>query len=146
MSLQEALLEMVTPLHADGRTLVSAGWPAPWVFLSRVRGHLTLAGARRIGEALLSRADANPRILTLCHEWSGMTDYDSEARVHLTDVARKVFPNTKAVHFLVGSRTMAFAIRTASFVFQGLTVHTEMELFGQAVMSAMADPHPFRSQ
>src|ERR1700722_1344801 len=126
MTTHEALLATARPVYSEGDLVISVGRPAESVFLARVQGHLTLKGARVLGEAIV-QAVTSGRTMTHCHDWSAMTDYDSEARVHLTDVGRQVFPKLKFIHLLVTSPLVAFGVRAANLVLRRITVHSSAD-------------------
>jgi hypothetical protein len=137
MGLREPLLETAIPVHASEALLIAIGRPAPWVFLSRVRGHLDVVGARVIDQAVRAQTAAEKRYMILLNDWSGMTDYDGAARVLLTDLARAVLPACEAVHILLSSQRVAFGVRAANLVLHRLTAHTRPQTFAAALQAAV---------
>ena len=144
MGLHDPLLEAAVPVHSSDALVVSIGRPAPWVFGSRVKGHLDVAGARVIDQAVRTQTAAERRYMVLLNDWSGMTDYDGAARVMLTDLARAVLPACDAVHILISSQRVAFGVRAANLVLHRLTAHTKLETFSAALRAAVEHSPGFR--
>jgi hypothetical protein len=144
MGLYETLLESARPVYSSGALAISTGRPAPWVFLTRVRGHLNVVGARMIANAVREQIAAEKRYMIIMNDWSQMTDYDGEARVLLTDLARAVLPASESVHILVTSQRVAFGVRAANLVLQRITAHVKLETFAAALTAAVE--HPTRAR
>lgn len=137
MGVHEPLLDTALPVHSTASLTVSVGRPAPWVFLSRVKGHLDVEGARVIDQAVRSQTAAEKRYMVLLNDWSGMSDYEGAARVLLMDLARAVLPACEAVHILISSQRVAFGVRAANLVVHRLIAHTKLETFASALHSAV---------
>jgi hypothetical protein len=146
MGLHEPLLDTAVPVHSSESLLIAIGRPAPWVFLSRVKGHLDVAGARVIDQAVRVQTAAEKRYMLLLNDWSGMTDYDGAARVLLTDLARAVLPACDAVHILISSERVAFGVRAANLVLHRLTAHTKPQTFAAALLAAVEQPPRLRAR
>lgn len=144
MALHEALLQMARPAYSSGPLVVAIGRPAPWVFLSRVQGHLDAAGARVIADAVRHQMAAEKRYMVILNDWSEMSDYDGAARVLLTDLAREVLPASEAVHILLTSQRVAFGVRAANLILRRITAHLKMDTFGAALVAAVDRPTPAR--
>lgn len=144
MGLHDPLLDAAVPVHSSESLLVAVGRPAPWIFLSRVKGHLDLAGARVIDRAVRAQTAAEKRYMVLLNDWSGMTDYEGSARVLLTDLARAVLPACDAVHILIFSQRVAFGVRAANLVLHRLTAHTKLQTFNAALLAAVEHPPRLR--
>ena len=144
MGLHDPLLDTAVPVHSSEALLIAIGRPAPWVFLSRVKGHLDVAGARVIDQAVRAQTAAEKRYMVLMNEWSGMTDYEGAARVLLTDLARAVLPACEAVHILISSQRVAFGVRAANLVLHRLTAHTNLPTFNAALLAAVEHPPRLR--
>ena len=146
MGLHEPLLDTAVPVHSSDSLLIAIGRPAPWVFLSRVKGHLDVAGARVIDQAVRAQTAAEKRYMIILNDWSAMTDYDGAARVLLTDLARAVLPASEAVHILINSQRVAFGVRAANLVLHRLTAHTKLQTFAQALLAAVEHPPRLRAR
>ena len=74
------------------------------------------------------------------HDWSALSDYDSEARILLTTVAREALPVSDGTHLLVSSPLIAFGIRTASVVLRNVFSYSAREPFEAAMVAALRRP------
>jgi hypothetical protein len=140
MTLYDAFLRDARLLHTSSALSIAIGRPAPWIFLSRVEGHLNLEGARLIDTAVRAHVASESRYLVLLNDWSQMSDYDGTARVLLTDLARHVLPACEGLHILVGSRLVAFGVQAANLILRKITVHTDRDPFASAVAAVAERP------
>jgi hypothetical protein len=120
------------------RGSVAVWRPIPGVFVTRVGGHLSEEWATEVS-ALVRRQVAEEGHHTGFHDWYEMTDYDSRARIVLTDVTLALLAHIDGAHFLIQSRIVAFGVRAANLVIQRLTVHGAPEAFDHAVRQRLAE-------
>lgn len=144
MGLHAPLLDSAVPVHSTDSLVISIGRPAPWVFLSSVKGHLDVSGARVIDQAVRAQTAAEKRYMVILNDWSRMTDYEGHARVLLTDLARAVLPACEAVHIFISSQRVAFGVRAANLVLHRLIAHTRLETFARALLAAVEHPPRLR--
>jgi hypothetical protein len=110
--------------------------PARGILVSRVEGCLTVEGARALGNQMEQQTRADGKHLGF-HDWEEMTNYDDDARVHLTEIVRRMRPQLEGVHILLRSRIVAFGVRTANIIIKVIQVHTERAPFEQALRDAI---------
>lgn len=106
--------------------------PAPDVIVSLFKGVLSAQAATRIDD-ILRRLTANGNKHDAFHDWEGMTDYDGQARVTLTNTALALRPSSERVHLLVRSKTVAMGVKVASVVLPTLFSHLDRASFESAL-------------
>jgi hypothetical protein len=102
------------------------------VLATRVVGVLT-AQAGAAMEAAMFSVVAEDGQWEGFHDWQQMTDYAAEARVRLTHAARAIYANTRAIHFLIGSKIAAFGVQVANAALGNLRVHPSRDSFDAAL-------------
>lgn len=124
------------PSDADViRLPLSTCWiwrPAPGVIVVVFKGVLSAQAAARIDE-ILRRLTADGQKHEDFHDWEGMTDYDGEARVTLTNTALAIRVTSEHVHLLVRSRAVAMGVKVASAVLGNITSHLDRASFEKAL-------------
>ena len=128
-----------TPLQSrsEVRGAVSVWRPAPGVFVTRVVGYLDVMGATEIETCFRKQVAEDGRHIGF-HDWRAMSDYDSRARILLTDATYRLLPRIEAAHFLIQSRIVAFGVHAANLVLRRLTVHSVPDDFAYELQRAIA--------
>ena len=118
---------------------VQLWWPRPGFMVSRVLGHLDAGGAHFLADGLRAHvATLGKTTRTIgFHEWARMSDYDSEARIVLTGVARETLARSDGIHLLVQSSLVAFGVRTASVALTNVVVYSARASFEAALASSL---------
>lgn len=111
--------------------------PAPGVIVIVFKGVLSAQSAAKIDE-VLRRLTANGKKHEDFHDWEGMTDYDGQARVTLTNTALALRPSSEHVHLLVRSRAVAMGVKVASAVLSNITSHLDRASFEAALDASIA--------
>ena len=106
--------------------------PARRLLVTRVTGYLDDQCAAVI-EAMARRVVAEEGRLTGFHDWEELTDYESRARVRLTEMVRDLAKGNEGAHFLVQSKLVALGIQAASVVMSGVRVHSTRAGFEAAL-------------
>jgi len=124
--------------HVSSQGSVVVWRPAPGVFVTRVVGHLDEAAAREIEGAFRRQIAEEGRHVGF-NDWLDMTDYDSRARILLTEMVNESIALIEASHILIASRLVAFGVRAANVVLRRhLTVYNEPEPFDRELGRVMA--------
>jgi hypothetical protein len=110
--------------------------PVRGVFASRLTGVLKPDVALAL-ETMMRRVAAEDQRFVAFHDWEGLTDYDTEARVRLTRAVLEVRKSVEAAHLLVASRIVALGVQAANLVVKILTVHTSRLPFDAALRDAV---------
>jgi hypothetical protein len=124
--------------HASESVTVQLWWPAPGFMASRVLGHLDVAAARFLASSLQEHGarSATARLVGF-HDWSRMTDYDSDARVLLTAATGATIGHSDGIHLLVQSPLVAFDIRTAGVALTNVFVYSARGAFERRLASTL---------
>ena len=110
--------------------------PAPGVIVCVIKGVLSAQAGGRIDE-ILRRLTADGQKHEDFHDWEGMTDYDGQARVTLTNTALAIRGTIECVHLLVRSKTVAVGVRVASAVLSNLVSHLDRASFEAALAESI---------
>ncbi|TKD03063.1 hypothetical protein [Polyangium fumosum] len=106
--------------------------PARGLLVTRVTGYLDDPCAAVI-EAMARRVRAEDGRIMGFHDWEELTDYESRARVRLTEMVRHHGKGNEGAHFLVQSKLVALGIQAASVVMPGVRVHPSRAGFEAAL-------------
>ena len=124
--------------HTSSLGSVVVWRPAPGVYVTRVVGYLDEVGAREIEESFRKQIAEEGRHVGF-NDWFEMTDYDSRARILLTEMAKKSRSLIEASHILIASSLVAFGVRAANVVLRGhLTVYNDAEKFDRELRRVVA--------
>jgi hypothetical protein len=115
--------------------------PAPSVYCTVVTGHFCKAG---VGPILQGFADVVARhpghLVDTFHDWSGLSGYDSDARVAYVEQARPLMPAVGISEALVTSRIVAMGFEVARIALgtrlKGLSDRATFEAHRQAAIDA----------
>jgi hypothetical protein len=115
--------------------------PAPAVYCTVVTGHFCKAG---VGPILQGFADVVARhpgqLVDTFHDWSGLTGYDSDARVAYVEQARPQMPQVGIIEALVTSRIVAMGFEVARIALgtrlKGISDRAAFEAHRQAAIDA----------
>jgi hypothetical protein len=110
--------------------------PVPSVLVCLVKGVLTSQAASKMDE-VLRRVTADVSRHEDFYDWEGMTDYDGEARIQLTNTALSMRSAYERVHMLVRSKTVALGVKVASAVVPGFVVHMDRPSFENALAESL---------
>ena len=113
-------------------TLVVEAW-SPYVVASTMSGSLDLALAQHFTASI--DAWLKPRRGTLFgfHDWEGVEDYDSAARLLLTPWAKLQGPRFKRIHMLLRSRALVWGLKLVNSVSgDHVTPHHSRTTFDEA--------------
>ena len=102
--------------HTTRLVSVRIWWLASSLMASEVKGHLDVTAARFLAHALRDRMAKDPRRLVGFHDWTGVTNYDGNARIVLTQAARESSARSDGTHVLALSALVHFGLRTADFL------------------------------
>lgn len=111
--------------------------PAPGVIVTVIKGVLSAQAATRIDE-ILRNLTANGNKHEDFHDWEGMTDYDGQARVTLTNTALALRATNERVHLLVRSKAVAMGVKVASAVLGNITSHLDRASFESALEESIS--------
>lgn len=130
------------PGYNDARVSIRLWWPTPGFLVTQIAGHLHGPAAQFLAGSLRAHVAMTPALrLVGFHDWERMTDYDSDARILLTDLARELNPRSDGLHLFVKSSLVAFGVRTASVVVPHLHSYASREAFERALTSMRQTPH-----
>lgn len=87
--------------------------PAEGICVSLARGHLSLALARQLPDALAPLLEEG-QSFALFNDWKDMTTYDSGARRLLTNWVLANVQRLRSLEFVVGSRIVAMGVAAAN--------------------------------
>jgi hypothetical protein len=124
------------------KVTVQLWWPSPSVMVTRVIGHLDAPAARFLATSLRSHLKATRVRLVGFHDWARVTDYDSDARILLTELTREALTRTEGVHVFVQSPLVAFGLRTASTVLPNVHAYQLRAAFDAALSTALRERAP----
>ncbi len=122
--------------HSSKRGVVRIWWPAPTLMATEVEGHLDASAARFLATSLREHAVTLARIVGF-HDWKGLSDYDSEARILLTGVARESLACSEGTHVLASSALVVFGLRAANVILGNVHGYSERAAFDAALASAL---------
>jgi len=133
-----ALLSSPPTVYPGTKGTVQLWEPTQRVIVTRVVGVLTLEGAQAI-EMATRRVVAKAGGHIAFHDWDEMTDYDSEARSRLTNVALELTKRIEAMHMLTRSTVVRLGVKAASLVIPRLRMHDDRRSFEQELRRALAE-------
>ena len=110
--------------------------PAPGVLVSVVSGVLLDKAAAAYESAARRVIAEHGRFLGFA-DWEAMTDYESQARVRLTNLVRSFGRGFEGGHFIVQSKLIALGVQTAGILIPGLVVHRSRVPFEAALRNVM---------
>ena len=128
--------------YASEKVTAQLWWPSPGVMVSRVLGHLDAPTAHFLAASLRGHLESTRVRLVRFHDWARVTDYDSDARVLLTELTREARTRTEGVHVLVQSPLVAFGLRTASVVLPSVHTYQLRAAFDAALTAALRERAP----
>lgn len=102
--------------------------PAPGIYVSRVSGHMDIAGARYLIDGF-ERVAAVCRPVEAFHDWRGMEGYDVEARELLVRWSASHRADVMRVHILLRSKLVAMAVAVARIKLPYLEAYTDEKAF-----------------
>jgi len=105
---------------------------APGIVVTEGKGILLDKGAAAF-ESIAHRLVVANGSMRAFHDWEGLTDYESAARVRLTNMGRTMGRAFEGATFLVGSKLIALGIQTASILISGITVSPNRHAFETAM-------------
>jgi hypothetical protein len=111
--------------------------PVTGVIVCVVKGVLSAQGATKIDE-ILRRVTASGIKHDIFDDWEGMTDYDGQARVTLTNTALALRNMTEKMHLFVRSRSVAMGVKIASAVVPNLVSHLDRATFESALAESIS--------
>jgi hypothetical protein len=111
--------------------------PASGVLVSEVRGHLAASIAMALTAAVRRIAAAHPRVLVF-HDWEEMTDYDTPARIELTNVGKELEGRIEMSNILLRSRIVALAVQGATLLIPSIKVFASRAGFELALQQALS--------
>jgi hypothetical protein len=110
------------------------GWlrawiPAPGVLVTEAEGHIDADLVAVMIETGNEVVRQHGRLVGF-HRWWGVTTYEPEARVRLTEWGYRIRRDVERVHFLVSSKLVRMGIAVASIVLVGMLVpHDDADEF-----------------
>jgi hypothetical protein len=125
------------PPHRTEHVTVRLWWPVPALMVTQVRGHLDAESARFLARALRDHLTSTKVRLVGFHDWTELMDYDSHARIVLTDVAREALPRSDGTHVLIASPLVAFGIRAASVILRNVHAYSTRTAFEGTLVSTV---------
>ncbi len=128
--------------YSSEEVTVQLWWPSPGVMVTRVLGHLDAPAARFLATSLRSHLKTTLVRMVGFHDWARVTDYDSDARILLTELTREGLTRTDGVHVLVQSPLVAFGLRTASMVLPNVHTYQLRAAFDAALTFALREHAP----
>ena len=111
--------------------------PGRGLLVTRVIGQLSIAAATAVAASSRRIVASEGGRVTALHDWEAMTDYESQARVILTDIGRDLHKQLEKVHILLGSRIVTLAVQGASLVIPSIEVHGSRATFEVALRRGM---------
>ena len=110
--------------------------PVRGVVVHEFKGYLEPDSARLLIDRL-ERLMGTRNAIDAFNDWEGISGYDTEARVLLTEWVRRTRPRFRSIHVLVRSRLVGMGISVANLALGGmLTAHHERRSFDRAVSDA----------
>jgi hypothetical protein len=123
-----------SPLSNKNRGSATFSYPEPWLFLSKVIGHFA---SDKIDDYLadMSKVFQRGRPAVGFHDWSEMSNYDSNTRKQLTEWALEQRGKLPTHHILVQSKLVAMGVSTASLLLGGNAImsYTDRAVFERAL-------------
>jgi len=110
--------------------------PAPGLLVTQVEG-LLLDKASAVFETMSRRIVAENGKLLGFHDWENMTDYESGARVRLTDMGRAFGRHFEGATFLVKSKLVSLGLQVTSVTLSGLSVAPNRAVFEAELREAI---------
>lgn len=111
--------------------------PTPTIIVTVFKGVLSTQCATKMDE-ILRRIVSDGKMRENFHDWEGMTDYDGQARITLTNTSLALRPTSEHVHLLVRSRAVAMGVKVASAILTHLTSHLDRASFDAALQASIA--------
>jgi len=111
--------------------------PVAGVLVCVIKGVLSAQSASRIDEILRRRTSDGSKHEDF-HDWEGMTDYDGQARITLTNTALALRHTNEKVHLLVRSKTVAMGVKVASAVLPNVVSHLDRSSFESALADSIS--------
>src|SRR5512139_572040 len=92
--------------------------PKPWLFVGSITGHYAES---MVGPYLaeMTKALGQGRKVVGFHDWSGMTSYDTQCRLKMTDWVLRHRTETEQHKILLTSKLVAMGVATASLIIGG---------------------------
>ncbi len=114
--------------------------PAPSVVCSEASGHLTVDAVMPMVERFENEAVLLPEPLRISvfHDFSGVSGFDSAARVQFTEASKKMMHRAGTITYLTSSTLMTMAVSVANVIFGNLRATTDPALFAAERDSAIA--------
>jgi len=123
-------------LHRAPRATLSIWFPKLTVVLQRVEGYADRGVAEAIARHLTTHLAKGVR-LAIFDDFDGLTGYDSDARVWLTDWTKTNQPQIASIDILVRSKLVAMGVSVASLAMGGtIRSHSRREPFEAALAAA----------
>jgi hypothetical protein len=110
--------------------------PRGGLVVTQVTGQLSIGAATAVASAVRRIAMSGVRV-TNVHDWEGMTDYEPQARVILTEAGRDLQKQIEMNHILLGSRIVTLAVQAASLVIPNIKVHPSRATFEATLRRSM---------
>jgi len=115
--------------------------PAPSVYCTIVTGHFCTAGVGPILQGFVDVAARHPgHLVDTFHDWSGLTGYDSDARIAYVEQARPQMSRVGIIEALVTSRIVAMGFEVARIALgtglKGISDRATFEAHRQAAIDA----------
>jgi hypothetical protein len=127
----------VVTAYSTNAVKVRIWWPTPALMATQVAGHIDAPAAHFLAQSLRKQLTASATRIIGFHDWANLTDYESDARIVLTGVAREALPRTVGIHLLVRSPLVLFGIRAASVVLSDVHTYDARQPFEHALSSAL---------
>lgn len=111
----------------------------PQLVRSRMEGQLDITLAQAFIDGLTALIGYGETELRAFHDWEGVTDYDSDARLLLAPWSKEHRDKFAAVHLLLRSRVLAVGIRMVNSITNDvITPHTDRKKFETEFAKARA--------
>ncbi len=133
-----ALLPSPPTVYPGLKGTIQIWEPTPHVLVSRLLGTLTVEGAQAIVMATRRMVARTPGHVAF-HDWDDMTDYDSEARSRLTNVALELKKQIVVMHILTRSIGVRMGVKAASLVLPMLRPHDDRRAFELELRRALTE-------
>jgi len=110
--------------------------PAKGIIVTMVKGVMSAQAGGKFDE-ILRRLAASVGQHEAFHDWEGMTEYDGQARVTVTNTALALRTSYERVHVLFRSRAVAMGVKLASAVLPNLVSHLDRASFEAALEASL---------
>ncbi|MEW5853457.1 MAG: hypothetical protein AB2A00_32070 [Myxococcota bacterium] len=109
----------------DGEQVKRAQWEGRWwspargIYCTAVSGHVDMECVQLLERGWMQTFERSGSSVVTFHDWSGVTGYETDARVQYTKWSEPIMKDVAMVHILLQSRIVAMGVSVANIVLGG---------------------------